>query len=296
VAVWIHVVAIMRAFADILLSLATYPDATPEHAVDWAAGFSRTCGAKTSALISVLDRQKLARYYSHGSWLMDVPALIDETIQASTQNGQRLRERFEHIAHAAGVFESVSVEHSSAFSSVEYLTQCGRLHDLTILPVPDFIGMEEDAAESVCFGTGRPVLLLPAYEGAILRSPSVKRVVVAWDYSRAASRALADALPLLRLATDVHVVTFCGEKDLPEEHALRDVSRHLQLHGIKATLDDADVGGRSIGDAMRDYLQEVKADLLVMGAFGHSRLREFVLGGATRSMFRKPPVPVFLSH
>jgi nucleotide-binding universal stress UspA family protein len=286
----------MSTFKDTLVPLATYPDPTPEHVIDQAVAFSRLLGARLSALVSVIDRHNLARYYTHGAWLMDVPSLIDEVVGKSQADSRRLSERFERTAADQGVLQDKLRENSAAFSSPGHLIAYARLRDLTFLPVPDFVGLDALPTEDVIFGTGHPVILLPAYEGAPVRKPSLDRVVVAWDFSQAAARALADAIPLLQRAGQVRILTVLGEKDMDDRQTLEDVRRHLQMHGFTPVLDRIDIGDRSIGRALEEYLGEHETDLLVMGAFGHSRLREFVLGGATRSMVTKPPLPVFLSH
>jgi nucleotide-binding universal stress UspA family protein len=286
----------MSRFKDMLLPLTTYPDPTPEHVIDQAVAFSRLLGARLSCLVSVIDRHKLAKYYAHGAWLMDVPSLIDEIVARSKADSQRLVERFERIAAAQGVLHDKLRENSAALLSSDDLVGCARLRDLTFVPVPDFVGLDALQTEDVIFGTGHPVVLLPAYEGAAIREPSLQRIVVAWDFSRAAARALADAIPLLQRAGQVRVVTVRGEKNLDNHQTSEDVCRYLQMHDIMPVLDVIDVGKFSVVEAITKYLREHKADMLVMGAFGHSRIREFVLGGVTRSMLTKPPLPVFLSH
>jgi nucleotide-binding universal stress UspA family protein len=286
----------MSELKDLLLALNTYPDPTPEPVIDWAVNFAHICGSKISALVSVLDRKKLARAYSHGSWLLDVPALIDSAISTSAQNGSRLMERFENEARARGVFQDQRYERSEFFLAAERVVPSAKTRDLVITPVPDYFGLDELNIEDLIFETGRPTILVPAYDGAPHLPVSLDRVVVAWDFSRAASRTLADAIPLLQKAKKVAVVTFRGEKDIPEHLSLKEVDRHLQMHGVKAEMEDASIDERIIGDAICEYVSQHRADMLVMGAFGHSRLREFVLGGASRAIITKPPLPVFMSH
>jgi len=286
----------MSDFNDILLSLTTYPDPTPEHVVDWAVHFAGISGAKVSALVSVLDRKKLARYYSRGSWLLDVPSLVEAAISSSGQNARRLMDKFEKEARTQGVLQDERYEHSAAFSTAEYVIQSARVRDLVVTPIVDYIGLDELVVEDLIFGSGRPVVLVPAYEGAPQQPASIDRIAVAWDFSRAASRALADAMPLLKKAKNVSVLTMRGEKDIPSSLSLKEVDRHLQMHGVWADMVEKSIDERTIDDAIREHVASHRTDLLVMGAFGHSRLREFVLGGASRSIIAKPPVPVFISH
>jgi nucleotide-binding universal stress UspA family protein len=92
------------------------------------------------------------------------------------------------------------------------------------------------------------------------------------------------------------VVTVLNEKHLDRKHSAEELSKNLSRHGIDVMLDRVDAGGRAIGDVLGEYVASHAADLLVMGAYGHSRLREFVLGGATRSLLSKPSLPILFSH
>ena len=128
--------------------------------------------------------------------------------------------------------------------------------------------------------------------------PSVRAwdVAVAWDFSRAAARAVSDALPLLEKAKKVRVVTVLNEKQLDNKNSAEELSKNLSRHGIDVILDRVDAKGRPIGDVLEAYVASNAADMLVMGAYGHSRLREFVMGGATKSLLSKPPLPILFSH
>ena len=120
--------------------------------------------------------------------------------------------------------------------------------------------------------------------------------LVAGGALAAAARAVADSLHLLERAKKVRVVTALNEKELDSESPAAELSKYLTRRGIDATPDCIDAAGRRIGEILSSYLTANQADLLVMGAYGHSRLREFILGGATRSVLLKPPLPVLLSH
>jgi nucleotide-binding universal stress UspA family protein len=121
-------------------------------------------------------------------------------------------------------------------------------------------------------------------------------VIVAWDFSRAATRAMADAMPILEKAKRVCVLTVTKEKAIDTRRSGAELAKHLARHGADVVLDEVDAKGRSIGDVFEAHVTYRNADLLVMGAYGHSRLREFVLGGATKSMLTRPPSPIFMSH
>jgi nucleotide-binding universal stress UspA family protein len=140
---------------------------------------------------------------------------------------------------------------------------------------------------------GRPVLVVPRY-GTF---PTVgTEIMVAWDASREATRAVHDALPLLCRAQKVTVLSIDPEDTGEPRVAGGDVALHLARHGVP--VQTAAVGGAdvSVGDLMLSYAADHGIDLIVMGAYGHTRLRELILGGATRQLLQFMTVPVFMSH
>ncbi|HEY7194023.1 MAG TPA: universal stress protein [Gemmatimonadales bacterium] len=152
----------------------------------------------------------------------------------------------------------------------------------------------EHLVESVLFGSGRHVFLVPNRRPA---KAMLKRIVVAWNGSRESARALAEALPYLHKATEAAVV-FVDDKSPMEAEAMLglDAVNHLKHHDINAVLHrvrmrDNDVGMTLIAEARR-----LEADLIVMGAYGHSRVREWLLGGATYTLLHKAPVPLLIAH
>ena len=121
-------------------------------------------------------------------------------------------------------------------------------------------------------------------------------MVVAWDFSQPAARAVADALPILEKAKRVELLTVTNEKVLPSKRSAADLAKNLAYHGVDVTIETVDALEEEIGDVLESYADIHKTDLLVMGAYGHSRVREFILGGATKSMLSRPPIPILLSH
>jgi nucleotide-binding universal stress UspA family protein len=143
------------------------------------------------------------------------------------------------------------------------------------------------------FGTGRPCLVHPRERNSRL---SLDNVVIAWDLSAPAGRAVGDALPMLKRAQTVHIVTVRGEKEIASPTPAASLVAYLAAHNVEAVAREAAVEGTHIGRAILDAAREVHADLLVMGAFGHSRLQEFVFGGATREVLDGTPIPLLMSH
>jgi nucleotide-binding universal stress UspA family protein len=148
-------------------------------------------------------------------------------------------------------------------------------------------------AGELVLSTGRPVLFVP-YAGRF--EDSGKRVLVAWNASREASRAVTDALPLLARAESVEIVAFAPETGDHGEVPGADLALFLARHGVKATAARQSAPEVKIGAQILSRAADTSADLIVMGGYGHSRLRELVLGGATRSLLEAMTVPVLMSH
>lgn len=168
-----------------------------------------------------------------------------------------------------------------------------RYHDMAILSQGDpERSPSTDTIEGALFTSGRPVLVVPYIFRGDVR---FETILVAWDESQTAARAFADALPLLAVAHRVQVVRVAELTDEAAGRFLPAAVRHLSRHGIEAE-------GKtlfSVGDVASTLLShaaDVGADLLVMGGYGHSRLREVVLGGATREILRSMTLPVLMSH
>jgi nucleotide-binding universal stress UspA family protein len=156
-------------------------------------------------------------------------------------------------------------------------------------------GVDKDFERSVSLAVGRPVLFVPyAFE----HRPVGQRVLIAWNASREAARAVSDALPILKRAAQVHVATFHPEISglAHGEEPGADIALYLARHGIKVTVSRYDSQGVDVGNQLLSRAFDVSADLIVMGAWGHSRLREFVLGGVTRTVLETMTVPILMSH
>ncbi len=147
--------------------------------------------------------------------------------------------------------------------------------------------------ETVIFASGRPVVLFPPGAGACVGS----RIVVAWNASREATRAVADSMPLLRRARMVEVLAV--DPQTTHDHGAEpgaDIARHLARHGVRVEVRVERSAGRGTGGAILARAKDIDADLVVMGAYGHSRFTEWILGGTTRSMLRESTVPLLLSR
>ena len=281
------------SFKDVLVALTTYPEPTPVSAVDDAIDLAAALGAKVSAIACEVKINVPGTLL--GRRFLNVPAMIGDEAKKSATNAQQLLAAFQAAAEKRGVFQERILEHCLTSEVPELLVEYSRLRDLTIVPVPEGDYLHQWYAESVIFGSGRPTVVLPHVRKRT-GSFALDTVIVAWDFSRPATRAIADAMPILGKAKRVCVLIVTKEKAIDTRRSGAELAKHLARHGIDVVLDEVDAKGRSIGDVFEAHVTYRNADLLVMGAYGHSRLREFVLGGATKSMLTRPPVPVFLSH
>ena len=276
------------AFRDILLALASYPEPTPASVVEDAVSVAAALGAHIAAVSCEMHVQVPGHFIS-GS-VVGLPGIIAGEVGKSRRNAQDLIAAFEAAAAKSGVSRESMLQKCKSFEVPNLLVEYARLRDLTIMPQSH----DRWYAEAVIFGSGRPTLVLP--QNPRSRPFGLGTVAVAWDFSRAAARAVSDGLPLLEKAKKVRVVTILNEKQLDNKHSAEELSKNLSRHGIDVVLDRVDARGRPIGEVLEAYVASHDVDLLVMGAYGHSRLREFVLGGATKSLLSKPPLPILFSH
>jgi nucleotide-binding universal stress UspA family protein len=221
-----------------------------------------------------------------------IAELMEQMRQSALVAGVKLKAAFEAALARDGIMgEWRQVEGTTR----EILALHGRYADLLVLGQDD---PESDSAgllEAVVFDSGRPVLAIP-FAGTF--KTIGKRVLVGWNASREASRALHDALPLIANAETVTFFLANPTRGLDGhgEEPGADIARHMVRHGLKVEV--AKVIANDLPDSalLLNHASDMGADLLVMGAYGHSRLREFILGGMTRSLLREMTVPVLLSH
>ncbi|HJT41939.1 MAG TPA: universal stress protein [Rhizomicrobium sp.] len=220
---------------------------------------------------------------------------MNEAVLQSERNAASVSEEIGKVCSGLRVPLDIRRGFANLIDSPDCLIDLARLHDLTILSHSNTDMLGGTVAEAVIFGTGRPTLLLPSGKGT-KSLQWLDNVVVAWDYSREAARAMADALPILVKAKKAHILSVLGEKGIHTTCAVGDLEKYLAAYQVKYTLEQVSLKDVTIGDRVLSYASEVKADMLVMGAYGHSRLREFVLGGATRGVLSDPKLPIFVSH
>jgi nucleotide-binding universal stress UspA family protein len=225
-----------------------------------------------------------------------IPAEVIETQERDNEAATRAAlDRFTTAGARAGVtVEPLTL--SASFAGVgEQFGRIARRFDLSIVgqAEPETSAVEEVIAESALFESGRPVIIVPYIQKAPLK---LDRVMLCWDGSRAAARAIGDAMPLLHRAGRVEVLIVANERGKQDEIEGADMGAHLARHGLDVEVRRTALGDIDVADVILSHAADASSDFIVMGGYGHSRWREFVLGGVTRSIFRSMTAPVLMSH
>jgi nucleotide-binding universal stress UspA family protein len=224
---------------------------------------------------------------------------LDNTAAAeavrSVSDAQGLLKVFDAAAVRFGVRNERRFSRLSAADIPANFTTFARLKDLSFVLIKPNDSQSEKIAERLIFESGRPILMCPEEHGAELAA-GFKDVVIAWDHTAPAARAVADALPVLQAAASVRIMTATDNKTPAELVSGAALVSHLVEHGIKAVFETVEIGGSSVGKVFERYVKVNAIDLLVMGAYRHSRLSEVVWGGATKTVIGRPPCWVMMSH
>lgn len=220
------------------------------------------------------------------------PSAVEIIRQQRREAVAKARNIFEAGARAAGLTDRSRWSVASG-RPLESLSLRSRYADLTVVSQsgPEDQGNGEGLVDDLIMASGRPILIIP-YIGAPAKIG--RKVLVAWNGSREAARAVSDAMPVLESADSIEIfaVEPRGIGDVPGA----DIAEHLARHGLKITAAKTSGLDIDVGDVLLNQAADSGADLIVMGAYGHSRMRELVLGGATRHILEHMTVPVLLSH
>lgn len=201
--------------------------------------------------------------------------------------------QFEKKAAEAGVSAAARAVTTTVSGGYDLFGRVARRFDLAVVGQddPDTELSEALVAEGALFESGRPLIMVPYIHKSGLK---LDRVMACWDGSRPAARAVADAMPLLSRAERVDVVIV--EQAKSDEMPGADLAQHLARHGLNVTVQRIVRGDLDVKDALLNYAADSAADFIVMGGYGHSRMREFILGGVTRGMLESMTVPTLMSH
>ena len=276
---------------DILLPLIGDADAAAIAAIDKCAAVAGDIGARVTA-IAVEDEVVVRPKVTISSDLENTAAA--EAVR-SVSNAHSLLQAFDAAANRFGVRNEQRLSRLAAADIAAHFARSARLKDLSLVPVRANDSQSEKLVETLIFELGRPILMCPEEFAAEL-PVAFDNVMIAWDHSAPAARAVADALPMLQAAAAVRIVTATEGKTPAEQESGTALANHLAEHGIKATFEMVKIDGSSVGKVFEAYVKAKAIDLLVMGAYRHSRLNEVVWGGATKTVIGRPPCWVMMSR
>jgi nucleotide-binding universal stress UspA family protein len=276
-------------YRTIHLTLSTHPSPISQSAIDYACRAALYFDAK----LKVTSLRLYVRTPTHAIAGGMLAGMARDFERHAAAKLVELEEYLRETATRIGVDVVIVPATEQWRSSPSDMTWRGRTSDLCILGLPQARGEGRLDVEDWIFDVGRPCLLYP---DEIQNAFALESILISWDYSKYAARAVCDALPTLKTARNVRVLTVRGEKDIPIEDPKTPILELLAAHGVKAEFVEAELGAQSIGRVILEQAHNAHADLIVMGAYGHSRLKEFVLGGATKEILNGTRIPLFMSH
>jgi len=274
---------------DIILHLER--DSSRDAVRDFAVSTAETFGAHLTG-VSFAFAANIPNYI-----MPDFPAdVLANMLSESEAAARGAISRFESAVKREGLSAEPRLILQSEFGPTRTFAEMARNFDLSIImQSDDDVGINNDLLiEAALFDSGRPLMVIPYTQRTLLK---LDRVVCCWNGSRAAARAINDAMPFLKKANAVELFIIENEKTASEQVLSgAEIGRHLARHDVKVEVETTPAPDIDVADAILSHAADCSASMLVMGGYGHSRLREFVLGGATLGILSTMTVPVFLSH
>ena len=267
---------------------------TGGHPQDFAADYAISLAASFGAHIAGIGF--IYEPVIPGSVLGGVPTdLIEVQREENSKAAKAAIGRFEAATATAGVSAETRMLDASIAGAADLFGRIARRFDITVVGQArhEQGASEELMIEGALFGSGRPLIVVPHTHKQGLK---LDRIIICWDGSRPAARAIADSLPFLQRAKSIDIVVVTGERDKSGEITGTNMRRHLARHGITVEIKHITRGSAGVQNAILAHAADSGADFMVLGGYGHSRLREFILGGVTRSILRSMTVPVLMSH
>ena len=274
-----------------LFSVLTDADLVDE-TLDSAVALAQAHQAHLDVLCLGVDRSQTGYYYAGAS-----AVVLQEALTKAQEDSEEIEAKVRARLDGSGILWSAEKGVAQMADMGRHVAARVRFSDLAVLPQPygDGRGAEmEPATEAALFEGHTPALIVPA-TGDPLAEP--RRILVGWNESPEALAAVRAALPLLTAADIVHVVVV----DPPSHGPSRSdpgglLSQYLARHGVKVEIDVLSKTLPRVSDVLARHAVDIHADLMVMGAYGHSRFREAIFGGATRSMLENAKLPVLMAH
>jgi nucleotide-binding universal stress UspA family protein len=224
------------------------------------------------------------------------PDIVAQMAAESEKTAWAAIERFDAAARRSLVSAERRLLKAVGAAAPAILSTLARRFDLSVFMQSEPNGVNnDDMIETSLFQSGRPLIVVPYIQRDGLK---LDHVVCCWDGSRAAARAFNDALPLLVKATKVDLLIVLNEKTNSNQKEIRGVemATHLARHDVKVQIETVPAADIDVASAILSYIADISGTLIVMGGYGHAKLREVILGGVTRDMLKSMTVPAFMSH
>lgn len=275
------------------IPLTTYPEPLPDAAILACLDLARVLGCRAEVTAYAVDIPPVAS--PMGNFLINVEAMARTAEERSQADCDRIAALVAANGGGTGAGAGAVTfarRQAQPGAATDLATRAARYADLALVPwAPDTLAAQ-DMAQALVFGCGLPVVIVPPTAPA----DRLDHIAIAWDESRVAARALGDALRLLAPGGRISVLTVRDEKALSGADIAERLAAALTARGHTATATGLTLDGRSIAAALQEAAMAAGAQMLAMGGFGHSRLRDFILGGATKGVLSDLRLPVLLAH
>jgi nucleotide-binding universal stress UspA family protein len=276
----------------LMLPVPTYPQPIARAGMGPAIDLAAQVASRLSIVVQHVDIPPIVSVFAEA--LIDVAAMSEAAEQHSREVGAALARDIAALAAERSLSTSISKLVATPVQFTDLMVGSSRVHDATLLVIDPGEASHVDLSEAILFGSGGPILICPSIDRDA--EAQLRSVMVAWDGSRAAARAVRDALPILSIADTVTILTASEDKTI-ESSSVDGLRALLEHHGIESGYREVRLNGQPVGRSLQEEAANTGAGLLVMGGFGHSRIRELVLGGATASVLRHGALlPIFMSH
>jgi len=277
-------------YKNLLVNIPT--ERSPQPVIDGAISLAARCQAKLDAVSVGYESGSMPLVAEGGA---AVAAIFEVEHEKALERAHAALAIFETEAKRAGVIHSSRAISALQGEAAAILGATARLYDLAVVAQPEFERdtFDNTLAQEILFQSGGPVLFVPyTFKGAF----HARRVGICWDGSRLAARAVRDAMPLLEQAEAITIITINEASSVPADASAAHLMRYLSRLGVPTEIDSKKTEKANIQTSILSLAADESLNLLVMGGYGHSRLKEIMFGGVTREMLESMTVPTLMSH
>jgi nucleotide-binding universal stress UspA family protein len=277
-------------YKNLLVSIPT--ERSPRPVIDGAISLAARFQAQLDAVAVGYESNSMPLVAEGGA---AVAAIFEAEREQALERAHAALAVFEAEARRAGLIHSSRAVGALPGEAAALLGATARLYDLTVVAQPEFERdtFDNTLAQEILFQSGGPVLFMPYTFHGVFHA---RRVGICWDGSRLAARAVRDAMPLLEQAEAITIITVNAESSVPPDASAAHLMRHLSRLGVPIEIDGLKTAKANTQSSILSLAADESLNLLVMGGYGHSRLKETVFGGVTRDMLHSMTVPTLMTH